>query len=80
MTTKEKALELVEKFENIKVIDEFHFGMEWHMSKQCALIAVYEMLNNAGFIWGGRDTETGKTARDTYRDYWNQVKQEIEKL
>jgi len=49
-------------------------------AKQCALIAVDEMLNNAGFIWGGRDTETGMTARDQYRKYWQEVRDEIEKL
>jgi len=49
-------------------------------AKQCALVAVDEMLNNAGFIWGGNDTETGLSARDSYRKYWNEVKQEIEKL
>jgi hypothetical protein len=72
MTPQEKAIELVEKFTPISGHAVF--------SQHYALIAVDEMLNNAGFIWGGRDTETGITARDQYRKYWQEVKQEIEKL
>jgi len=49
------------------------------LAKKCALIAVDEMLANAGMIWGGRNTETGLTARDDFRKYWQEVKQEIEK-
>ena len=50
------------------------------LAKKCALIAVDEMQANAGMIWGGRNTETGLTARDEFRKYWKEVKQEIEKL
>jgi len=50
------------------------------LAKKCALIAVDEMLANAGMIWGGRNTETGLTARDEFRKYWQEVKQEIDKL
>lgn len=50
------------------------------LAKKCALIAVDEMQANAGMIWGGRNTETGLTARDEFRKYWREVKQEIEKL
>lgn len=50
------------------------------LAKKCALIAVDEMQANAGMIWGGRNTETGLTARDEFRKYWQEVKQEIEKL
>jgi hypothetical protein len=37
------------------------------------------MLASAGYIWGGKDTETGLSARDAFRKYWNEVKEEIEK-
>lgn len=67
MTPKEKAEELIMKFSN-------------PFAKSCALIAVDEMLGNAAMIWGGRNTETGLTARDEFRKYWNEVKKEIEKL
>ena len=49
-------------------------------AKNCSLIAVDEMLANAGMIWGGRNTETGLTARDEFRKYWQEVKQELEKI
>lgn len=38
MTPKEKARELVEKYHD-------EFGMLWYLAKQCALIAVDEILN-----------------------------------
>jgi lipid-binding SYLF domain-containing protein len=76
MTTKEKAEQLVNSF--IPHV-RWKMGQEDVMqrAKECALIAVDEMLNNAGFIWGGRDTETGLSARDSYRKYLQEVKQEI---
>jgi len=66
MTPKEKAKELV---------DNFEFPMEYiylpkGISKQCALIAVDEVLN---LLWHTHKNEI------EYR-YWNEVKQEIEKL
>jgi zona occludens toxin (predicted ATPase) len=78
MTPKEKAIELWEKY--------FRLNYDWdgvtkdQWAKEGALIAVDEMLGNAGMIWGGRNTETGLTARDEFRKYWQEVKQEIEKL
>jgi len=76
MTPKEKAEQLFSKFNNP---DTTHYPYV-HNAQQCALIAADEMIGNAGFIWGGIDNETGLTARDTYRKYWQEVKQEIEKL
>jgi hypothetical protein len=74
MTPKEKAEELYNKMLPKK-------GVVFKLySKKCALLVVNEMIDNAGYIWGGRDTETAKSARDSYRDYWYEVKQELEKL
>ncbi len=78
MTPKEKAQELMKKmiescndwnpkyiqntsFEELK---EDTFGHEWFRPKQCALIAVDEIINNV----------------ELYSTYWQEVKQEIEKL
>ena len=67
MTPKEKAIELVEKFAIIT--DDYH-----RPSKQCALIAVenfvyfIESHNNEWFGWN-KDLQ-----------YWQEVKQEINKL
>jgi hypothetical protein len=61
MSAKEKAKELVEKFDEILTYLESKAK-----AKQCALIAVDELL-----------------LLITYQptiDYWNEVKQEIEKL
>jgi hypothetical protein len=60
MTAREKAIELVEKYRvESWVISRDH-------DKQCALIAVNEIL---GYIGADRGTE-----------FWLQVKSEIEKL
>lgn len=78
-TPKEKADDLVDKFfQYIPAQQDSVY--EYAYAKQCALIAVDEMQANAGMIWGGRNTETGLTARDEFRKYWQEVKQEIEKL
>ena len=82
MTPKEKAEELVGRYLkeilNRKYrVDRFVIG---EAAQECALIAVDQMLDNAGMIWAGRNTETGLTARDEFRKYWQEVKQEIEKL
>jgi len=74
MTPKEKAKELVVKFlPEIERADKYNYNLEsdnMFIAKQCALIAVDEILNNDGF-----------TEFDVYlTEYWNEVKAEIEKL
>lgn len=77
MTPKEKAKELVDNYKNLNVkvsnfVDDYLFGgdiiikMKDNQSKQCALIAVDEILK----------------AITNYEDidYWHAVKKEIEKL
>jgi hypothetical protein len=64
MTPREKAVELVHKF-----------GMEnqyYERAKQCALIAVDEILS-MGIMSHSGDWQMAKS-------YWEEVKQEIEKL
>jgi hypothetical protein len=64
MTPKEKAKELVKKYVEFKIDGQHRiFGIE--LSKQCALIAVDEILQE---YWS-HNTER--------RDWWKQVKQEI---
>ena len=63
MTPKEKAKELYFKMYNIYGYTDYHL-----IAKQCALIAVDEILNE---YWS-HDTKR--------RDWWHEVKQEIEKL
>lgn len=70
MTSKEKAIELVEQFMEHTVewdnIKEVAFDSEYH-AKQCALIAVDEILNT---IW----------EYHLEAEFFKEVKQEIEKL
>jgi hypothetical protein len=69
MSAKEKANELVLNFLRIE-----NNTPEWfntHIAKQCALIAVDEIINH-------HSQEQGLYRIDTY--YWQQVKTEIENL
>ena len=59
MTPKEKARQLIEKYHD-------EFGMLWYLAKQCALIAVNEILNIVSTVKS--------------EQYWQSVKQEIKKL
>ena len=68
MTPREKAVELVHKF-----------GMEnqyYERAKQCALIAVEEIINVAK---PECHIETAYNLEETL-EYWEEVKQEVEKL
>jgi len=64
MTPKEKAIELVEKF--IDLQDENLKECDYRFSKLCALITVDEIIRDNASIYS--------------QQYWNEVKQEIEKL
>ena len=69
MKPKEKSLELINKFklDLIKPLCIMHY----EHSKQCALIAVSEIINSRPAI---TDSQV------KYKNYWLEVKQEIEKL
>jgi hypothetical protein len=69
MTPKEKAEELVDKFIEYTPADS-HF--EYDYAKECALIAVDEILDLIITIY---DYD-----RESLDPYWKQVKQELEKL
>jgi len=68
MTPKEKAIELIDKFEN-----ETYSLIQGQLSKQCALIAVEEILKAV-------DNPDEKYSMKDSVDYWQEVKQEIENL
>ena len=66
MIPKEKAKDLVEQFASVLMHDEFYDD-----SIMCALIAVEEVINALDVnCWQNADLII----------YWNEVKQEIEKL
>ena len=67
MIPKEKAKELVQKMRVHSPVWEIEGD-----AKQCALIAVDEILE--------MDLPILEEEADTFYDYWEEVKQEIEKL
>ncbi len=80
MTPKEKALELVQKY-NLVVLDTALGGSNQRV-KKCALIAVDEVIKVCPFI-SKKDCETIEQLRANdyeFISYWQEVKQEIEKL
>lgn len=77
MTPKEKAKELFDKYATYAVMWTGGIEVEKQNCKQCALIAVDEIISNMpyGFYSGIRPNYKG-----TDLEYWQEVKQEIENL
>jgi len=69
MTPKEKAKELVDRFDETLTYLESK-----QKAKQCALIAVDEIINS------NPHSNPLNTDVHSTMSYWNEVKQEIEKL
>ena len=76
MTPKEKAQELYYKILKHSFSDESVSAL--HRAKQCALIAVDEIINTLNSDIRDLDVR-GNILLDLI-DYWREVKQEIEKL
>jgi hypothetical protein len=72
MTPKEKAEELVDKMHYNWRYDDY-YGLSWILAKQCALIAVDEIINT--HLLSEKDIFGIHPV-----DYWQEVKKEIEKL
>jgi hypothetical protein len=70
MTPKEKAKELFDKF--LMEIPNNEMSLEYEASRQCALIAVDEILDAIVII--------NEHNFDVLNKYWAEVKQEIENL
>ena len=78
MKAEEKARELVDRFEKLTDMGMIHLSkngksIQRKNAKQCALIAVDEILK-LGFIFFS-DAE-----KENNPEFWNEVKQEIERL
>ena len=71
MTPKEKADELVKKI--YKVMSDSVSDITLYFSKQCALIAVNEIMKMPNIGYNHNQDES-------QYDYWQEVKQEIAKL
>ena len=75
MTPKEKCDDLIDRMYYIGRYDDkedYNPTMAWERAKQCALIAVDEVINQNN-IW---IMQTGKGTNN----YWNEVKKEINAL
>jgi hypothetical protein len=77
MTPKEQALKLYDKFfnnaESRNKIGLYDEDLHKYNAKQCALITVDEIIKTNPYEWDGEDM-------NSTIDYWEEVKQEIEKL
>ena len=73
MTPKEKAEELVDKYHKIHAINNYEV-------KQCALIAVDEILENVDYFFKELEKDNLPNKFDDEIEYWNEVKQEINNL
>jgi hypothetical protein len=78
MTQKEKAQELVDKYRTyIRAADKYEYldpEDEVHLAKQCALVAVNEILIENSKRGGENDEIT------EYEPYWQEVQQQLSKL
>ena len=76
MTPKEKAKELIEKYLklDIEIGGQYdgYLTMKMHDAKQCALVTVDEILKSHYALLTGIKPST--------YNYWQEVKEEIEKL
>jgi hypothetical protein len=76
MTSKEKAIALVDKFENLVKINESQIELTERRSKQCALICVDEIMD----IFDKWEEKQDDFVLSYGTIYWQEVKKEIEKL
>ena len=72
MTPKEKAKKLIKRY--YRDSDLLVEDLSWIQAKECALIAVDEIVKAIDFDWMERQN------LDRELNYWQQVKEEIEKL
>jgi hypothetical protein len=82
MTPKEKALELCQKFGYTTIFTDCNEGytLPLEISKKCALISVNEIIKEVpAEILGTYKGKTQFIISDNHK-YWQEVKQEIEKL
>lgn len=87
MTPKEKAMQLVDHYMDLSEEQEYNTprDMPKDIVKQCAFIAVDEIIKSREDDGSFDDTLSSTsseyyTPHPMYLTYWQQVKQEIEKL
>lgn len=81
MTPKEKAKELVEKFMAIKSMKLSDYSLIYYpFAKLCALIAVDEIIKVSAPYIDKHEPYYQELDDNQTQVYWQEVKQEIEKL
>ena len=78
ISPQEKAKYLVDKFYDVDVISADMMSSCSIDAKQCALIAVDEILKDYSYMQNVRNYNSNTI--HSQRVYWQEVKQEIEKL
>ena len=86
-TSKEKAKELVDKFTNVKSLQDFG-GMYNPIAKECAKIAVQEIINSeplspSNVDWddcGGTHKYYYEAEREEANIFWNDVLKKIDNV
>jgi hypothetical protein len=80
MTPKEKAEELFNEYWTL-IAYKIEGSVGRLVIKQCALIAIDQIIDATTKRWGGVNPETGFVINNVkVNPYWVEVKQEIEKL
>ncbi len=74
MTPKEKAEELITKFQQSRDAEDYNDVRDIHAAIRCALIAVDEIIKHIESSYHNKDIANGA------KSYWSKVRQEIEKL
>jgi hypothetical protein len=74
MTPKEKATEIIEKHYQ-KIIDIVNVNNAFFYSQQCALTTVDEIISHIIIT-----TNQSGLVRDFQKEYWLEVRKEVEKL
>ena len=72
LTPKEKAKELFSKYQNIYLTED-SMGIDDELAKQCALIAVDELLDDDVY-------DMSEQPFEKRIEYWQEVKQELLKI
>lgn len=77
MTPKQKAEEIVDKMYNVDLMTFDEQAMQYPYAKKCALIAVEEIVKE---IQANEFEYFARSMPNVVYLYWQEVKQEIEKL
>ena len=76
LTPKEKAKELFSKYQNIYLTED-SMGIDDELAKECALIAVDEIINSLENY--GKESDELQNMENDFR-YWQEVRQELLKI